>query len=135
MKSKKIGKKKTDGAIYYTGRVPMRFINHIPPNYIWNDKSFQVMAHELLHRHAPMQNLRYYIHQTGARYLVPKRSPVQVQRRSPVPMPRRSPVQVQRRSHVPMQRRYQQQTQSPQFKRAIDDYLRYQQKLKDKKNK
>ena len=119
MKSKKKGKKNTDGAIYYTGRVPMRFRNHIPPNYIWNDASFKVMAHELLHRNAPMQNLGYYIRQTGARYLVPKRSPVPALRRSPVPALRRSILQ--------------QHKVSPAFKRAIDDYL--QQKLKDKKNK
>jgi len=132
-KSKKKGKKKTDGAIYYTGRVPERFRNRIPPNYIWNDASFQVMAHELLHVNAPIQNLGYYIRQTGAKYIVPKRSPAP--RRSPVrfplPAPRRSPVQVQRRYYPSLQ----QQKVSPDFKRAIDDYLRYQQKLKDKKNK
>jgi len=130
-KSKKNAKKKTkktDGAVYYTGRVPHRFQNRIPPNNIWNDATFQVMAHELLHVKAPIQNLGYYIHQTGARYLVPKRSPIKRSyytvpaQRSPVRVPVRSPVQ-RRRYHPSVQH------QTPAFKRAIDDFLRYKQKL------
>jgi hypothetical protein len=128
MKSKKKSKKNTDGAIYYTGKVPMRFRNHIPPNYIWSDTSFQVMAHELLHMNAPMQNLGYYIQRTGARYLLPKRSPIQ--RRSPLPAPRRSPIRSPIRRPL-----FQQQKVSPEFNRAINDFLRYKAQLKEKKNK
>lgn len=123
-KSKKKGKKKTDGAIYYTGRVPDRFRNRIPPNYIWNDASFQVMAHELLHVNAPIQNLGYYIHRTGARYVIPRRSPILIQKRSPFLVPRRSPIQ--KRSL------FQQKKVSPAFKRAIDDFLRYKAQKKNK---
>ena len=96
--SKKKNPKKTDGVIYYTGRVPNRF--HIPPNNIWKDSTFQVMAHELLHLNAPRQNLEYYIRQTGARYVVPRRSPILVKRRSPVRRYPFSPIKTVRYIYI-----------------------------------
>jgi hypothetical protein len=71
-KSHTKSKKSNDGAVYYAGYVPHRFKHHIPIDHIWNNNSFQIMAHEILGKSASTpiyNNLSYYIQKLGAKYI------------------------------------------------------------------
>jgi hypothetical protein len=130
--TKKQKKTTTDGAVYYSGRVPERYRYRIPPNYIWNDASFQMMAHELLQLRASIQPIGYYIQRMGARYLVPKKSPIVVRRKSPIVYQQKASPSLMKAMNIMRQRspikrpvaRMMMQS-SPGFMKATNDYLAF----------